>query len=297
MDSSLKSARTAAPTDGLVLAGDAAVDLQLHTTYSDGAWAPAQLIDFLLNEQFALAAITDHDRPDSVSTVLKLGAERGLPLLAAVEMSTSWRGEATDVLCYGFTPDKPGWNDLLSLGQSVVRRQNEITQEVYENLLRAGYEFPHEQEVLKEKVGEPLGSNDLGLLLLHHGYSTRPGSIGKIMTDAGFYFAQNDIAVAVDAAHRSGAVCLIAHPGRGGEFTRFDAGLLDELRREVPIDGIEAYYPIHSAEQVALYLDYARRHDLLVSSGSDSHGPEKTPIKYRAELSRQLLERLGIQVE
>jgi predicted metal-dependent phosphoesterase TrpH len=287
----------AAPTDGLVLAGDAVVDLQLHTTYSDGTWAPAQLIDYLLNEHFALAAITDHDRPDSVSSMLKLGAERGLPLLAAVEMSTSWRGEATDVLCYGFTPEKPGWGDLLSLAQDVVKRQNRITQEVYEKLLQAGYEFPREQEVLKRKVGEPLGSNDLGLLLLRHGYSTGPGSIGMIMTDAGFYFAQNDIAVVVDAAHRSGAVCLIAHPGRGGEFTRFDTGLLDELRCEVPIDGIEAHYPMHTAEQVALYLDYARRHGLLVSSGSDSHGPEKPPVKYRAQLSRQLLERLGVQVE
>jgi len=279
------------------LAADAAIDLQLHTTHSDGTWAPAQLIDYLLNEQFALAAITDHDRPDSVVSVLQLGAERGLHLLTAVEMSTSWRGEATDVLCYGFAADQPGWNDLLSLAQSVVLRQNEITREVYEKLLRAGYEFPQEGEVLKAKAGEPLGSNDLGLLLLHHGYSTGPGSIGRIMTDAGFYFAQNDIAVVVDAAHRSGALCLIAHPGRGGEFTRFDGGLLDELRGEVPIDGIEAYYPKHTPEQVAMYLDYARRHDLLVSSGSDSHGPEKAPIKYRAELSRQLLERLGIRVE
>jgi 3',5'-nucleoside bisphosphate phosphatase len=65
----------------------------------------------------------------------------------------------------------------------------------------------------------------------------------------------------------------------------------------VPVDSIEAYYPMHAPEQVALYLDYARRHGLLVSSGSDSHGPEKTPVKYRAELSRHLLERLGIQVE
>ena len=35
---------------------------------------------------------------------------------------------------------------------------------------------------------------------------------------------------------------------------------------------------------------------LLTSSGSDSHGPEKKPIKYRAELSQSLLERLGIQI-
>jgi 3',5'-nucleoside bisphosphate phosphatase len=45
-----------------------------------------------------------------------------------------------------------------------------------------------------------------------------------------------------------------------------------------------------------MYLDYARQHDLLTSSGSDSHGPDKKPIKYQAELSRKLLERLGISL-
>jgi 3',5'-nucleoside bisphosphate phosphatase len=46
-----------------------------------------------------------------------------------------------------------------------------------------------------------------------------------------------------------------------------------------------------------MFVEYARQHDLLVSSGSDSHGPDKPPVKYRAELSRKLLERLGVRVE
>ena len=278
----------------LILATDAAIDLQLHTTYSDGSWTPEELIDYLVGEDFGLAAVTDHDRVDSVASLQNLGAQKGLPILAAVEMSTSWKGGSTDLLCYGFDPEQ---NELLALAQDVVRRQNEITQEVYEELQRTGYAFPREHEILKEKIGNPLQPNDLGLLMQQHGYSTGPGSIGKIMTDAGFDFATNDIATVVDAAHRSGAICLIAHPGRGGEFTLYDAGLLDELRQEVPIDGIETYYPVHTPVQIAIYLSYAQRHNLLVSSGSDSHGPEKKPIKYRAELSRQLLERLGIQVE
>ena len=45
-----------------------------------------------------------------------------------------------------------------------------------------------------------------------------------------------------------------------------------------------------------MYREYAQTHRLLTSSGSDSHGPEKKPIKYRAELSQSLLERLGIQI-
>jgi hypothetical protein len=49
-------------TPQLVLAPDAAIDLQMHTIYSDGTWTPEQLIEYLVSEQFGLVAITDHDR-------------------------------------------------------------------------------------------------------------------------------------------------------------------------------------------------------------------------------------------
>ena len=73
--------------------------------------------------------------------------------------------------------------------------------------------------------------------------------------------------------------------------------MFDELRRDVPIDGFEVYYPRHTPEQTAAYLDYAQQHNLLVSSGSDSHTPDQPPIQYRAELSRDLLARVGIRVK
>jgi 3',5'-nucleoside bisphosphate phosphatase len=64
----------------------------------------------------------------------------------------------------------------------------------------------------------------------------------------------------------------------------------------VPIDGIEAYYPAHSDEQIDMFLAYAAEHNLLVSAGSDSHGPDRLPIKYPAAKCRALLERLGVTV-
>ena len=92
-------------TPPVVLAADAVIDLQMHTIFSDGTWTPEQLIDYLVSEQFGLGAITDHDRVDTASELQQLAAEKQLPLLTAVEMSTSWRDEPTDVLCYGFDPD------------------------------------------------------------------------------------------------------------------------------------------------------------------------------------------------
>jgi len=281
-------------TSHLVLAPDATIDLQLHTTYSDGTWTPEQLTDYLVSEQFGLAAITDHDRMDTLASLQQLAAEKKLPLLAAVEISASWKGEPTDVLCYGFDSEQ---NELSDVAQDVVRRQGENTKEVFENLLREGYSFsPDELPVLLEKprAQQP---HELVALLKRHGYGTGETSPGKIVVGAGCAFATIDIAAVVDAAHRSGAVCLIAHPGRGDGYIRYDVDLLDQLRQDVPIDGFEVYYPAHTSEQIAMYLEYAQRHHLLTSSGSDSHGPDKKPIKYRAEQSRNLLERVGIQVK
>ncbi len=85
-------------TTHLVLAPYAAIDLQLHTTYSDGTWTAEQSIDYLVSERFGLVAITDHDRVDTVASLQLLAAEKQLAVLAAVEMSTSWRNLATDPL-------------------------------------------------------------------------------------------------------------------------------------------------------------------------------------------------------
>jgi 3',5'-nucleoside bisphosphate phosphatase len=281
-------------TSPVVLTADAPIDLQTHTTFSDGTWMPEQLIDYLGSEQFGLAAITDHDRLDTAAKLQQLAAEKQLPLLTAVEMSTSWRGELTDVLCYGFDPRQ---NALHELAQDIVHRQSENTREVCESLRKAGISFPDPSE-LDALLVQPSAQQPHALvaLLKKLGYGVGEPSAGQMITDAGFFWATNDLAEVCDAAHRSGAVCLIAHPGRGDGYTCFDAHLLDELRREIPIDGFEVYHPAHSPDQVSMYREYAQTHRLLTSSGSDSHGPAKKPIKYRAELSRKLLEHLGIRI-
>jgi len=279
-------------TTGLSLTADAAIDLQLHTSHSDGAWTPAALLDYLAREQFGLAAITDHDRPDTAVAIQQLAQARRLPVLVAVEMTATWRGTMTDLLCFGFDPAQ---NALHELAQDVWRRQQENTREVYENLQRQGYALPQAPEALADILAKPGARqpHELFALLQQQGHGP---AAGKIAFAAGCAFATNDVAEVVDAAHQSGAVCLIAHPGRTDGFVTYDAQLLDEARREALIDGLEVYYPKHTPAQTAMYEAYARRHGLLISAGSDSHSPDQPPIKYRAELSRALLERVGIRV-
>jgi len=284
-------------TTNLVLDSEVPIDLQLHTTYSDGAWIPEQLLDHLEHEQFGLAAITDHDRVDIVPAIQKLAIEKHLPLLAATEMTAEWQDQMTDVLCFGVDPQKP---ELYKLAQDVIHRQVENTREVYDNLFKKGYKFPKDGSELEAILAKPSSQQLRELVELVKRYSFGKGetaSAGRIVLGSGGAFATNKIADVVEAAHTSGAVCLIAHPGRSDGFVTYDIKTLDELRKKVSIDGLEVYYPAHTAEQNTIFLEYAERHRLLICAGSDSHGPDKPPIKYPAHLCRTLLERMGIQVK
>ena len=282
-------------TPSITLTPDASVDLHMHTTYSDGRWPAQQLIDFLATEGFQLVAVTDHDRVDKIMEVQALAAEKRLPVLAGVEMSTDWNGKMGHMLCYGFDPQQ---NELRPLTEKVVRLQLENTQAVNEELQRKGYPMPRQEELLKENSGKLHRPSDNAYLLREHGYATNWQTAMQMITEAGFTSIKANMAETVDAVHKSGGVCLIAHPGRRESgFTFYDAPLLDQLRSEIPIDGIEIYHPYHNKDIIATYLAYVEKHDLLFSTGSDSHCiPGRMPIKHRAEVSRKLLERLGVTV-
>ncbi len=282
-------------TTNLTLAPAAAIDLHMHTNYSDGRWPAQQLIDYLANEHFDLVAVTDHDRVDKVAEIQALGAEKHLPILSGVEITTVWNGKMAHMLCYGFDPEH---NALTEVTEKVVRLQLENTHEVHETLRRQGHDFPRQEEVLAEHQGRLRRPSDNALLLREHGHAPDWQSAMRMIREAGFHTIMADMAETVAAAHRSDAVCLIAHPGRRESgFTYYDPALLDQLRADVPIDGLEVYHPYHNRETIESYLEYIRKHDLLLSTGSDSHSvPGRMPNKHRAEVSRRLLERVGITV-
>lgn len=237
------------------------IDLQMHTVWSDGTWQPAELVSHLKAHHFTIAAITDHDRVDTAGELRRLA--QGIHLVVAAELTTSWEGQMTDLLCYGFDPDDPGLRDLL---QALQDQQRHMTREAGAGL-----------EDLNDILALPS--------------SRQPPELAKRGRKSDW--AMNPIEAAVTSVHQAGGVCLLAHPGRSDENVPFDRERLDRLRSQVPLDGLEVFYPKHTAAQVDLFRSYACQHGLLVSAGSDSHGPERPPIGYPPELCHALLRRLS----
>jgi predicted metal-dependent phosphoesterase TrpH len=279
------------PFAPLTLPLDAPIDLQMHTTFSDARWTAELLLDHVSGENFALIAITDHDRPDTIDELQRLASTRGVRVVPAVEMSSLWEGELCDILCFGI---RPGPSALADIAADTRRRQLENVHAAYAALQRNGFQFPRAGEALPAQAGEPRQLDDLIALMDAHGYAD---GMGEALSDAGFEWITADPGAIVAAAHAIGALALIAHPGRGDGFVCFDPAGLDRLQETVPIDGIEVRHPTHTPAQIEEFDAYIETHNLLASAGSDSHGKSsQMPIKYPAATCRALLERLAISV-
>jgi predicted metal-dependent phosphoesterase TrpH len=275
--------------------GEDAVDFQMHTIYSDGHWRPVELFDYLAAHGFRAVAVTDHDTLEHADELIALGAERGIIVLRACEVSTTWRGGRTDLLCFAGELTS---ETLLTFVRDIERRQYANTLAVHEELRRRGYTFPQMANELASQGGALRIPADNMRLLLRHGYATTSANALEMIRDAGFVSITVPLAEAVEAAHESGAVALIAHPGRDTDGIQLHSpAVLAAILSDIPIDGAEVLYPMHTPQQVEEFSAFSAERGLLRSAGSDSHGPRhRLPIPYPAATCAALLTRYGVEV-
>lgn len=278
------------------IAADDPVDLQMHTTRSDGVWTPEALFDHLAARGFKVVGVTDHDQVDVDGTLQAIGATRGVGVIPAVEVTTRWGERPVDLLCFGFDARR---GSLATLTRGILTEQVEIARAVSAELERQGYAFPRRAEVLASTGGEIIHPSAIVRLLMEHGYTQDFRAAVDMLVAAGHRSAAAPLAEAIAAAHADGGVAIITHPGREEVgFTTFDRSLLDALRAAgLAIDGLEVFYPLHTPDQVRDFSAYVAAQGWLASSGSDSHGPnQRLPIPYPAHQIAALLERCGYSI-
>jgi hypothetical protein len=89
---------------------------------------------------------------------------------------------------------------------------------------------------------------------------------------------------------KAGGVAVLAHP-----YCLPDQNLILTLI-DLGLDGLEIYYPEHSASQIRKYLEIAKKHNLLVTGGSDCHGFAKpTELIGKIKLPYELVEKMKLK--
>jgi predicted metal-dependent phosphoesterase TrpH len=281
------------------LAADDAVDLHLHTLASDGFWTPAALIDYLAERTFKVASVCDHDTQRSVAEAIRLGRERGVHIIPGVEVTCRWEGRQLHVLVYGIDPERR--DPAAAAFQAGMARLDADLQEravdARRRIERSGRALPALAEIIG---GRPLWPFHVLSAAIQDKHAANLTQAANLVVELGGVFTA-DLAFeeVVVNAHEAGGLCVMAHPGRADAVGVVTEADFDRILATIPLDGLEAHYRSYTDAQTALYRDMAQRRGLLVSCGSDSHAPGKPvdPRPYRAEWCRDLLARLGIEVD
>ena len=100
------------------------IDLQLHSTYSDGYLTPTELADFLLKNKVEVASLTDHNTVGGLDEFKLACRKNGIKPIAGMEIYVKLNHKKFNLLWYNFDDKNPGLHKLLRLSQ--VRRRNQI---------------------------------------------------------------------------------------------------------------------------------------------------------------------------
>lgn len=286
-------------TQSLVLNATDAVDLHLHTYVSDGLWSPSDLVDRLIEMNIRVGAVCDHDNQRSVREAIDLGARRGVTILPGIEMTVRWDDRQWHMLVYGIAPDdkRRSAKPFHKLVAAQDQRFQELALDARRRIERSGRPIPSLQEL---EIHGPLMPVHVLRALITDGHTPSLKEAAELVVELGGHFTTDTpIAEVVRVAHRAGGVCVIAHPGRADLGPALTGEQLDRLLKETEVDGLEGHYRTYTDDDTDLYRTLATGHDLVIGTGSDSHGPgvPVDPRPFQARWSRGLLERLGIEVE
>ncbi len=255
------------------LEGVGGIDLHMHSTASDGALPPAELMALCHARGLARLALTDHDTVAGVAEAQEAARILGLRVLPAAELSTQWRGMNIHVVA--LLPR--GVRGSLEAGlaaQAEARKAR--AEEIARRLEKLGLDDALARA--REQAGSerPLGRPDFARALVAAGLtpdiktafkkhlgSGKPGDV-----KAHWPF----IPTAVEWIRDAGGVAVLAHPLRYGTTRRKRGLLLDDFSAA----GGEAAELISGYQNADATRDLARQLDergLYASLGSDFHFP------------------------
>ena len=248
------------------------IDLHLHTHHSDGTWSPAELVEHAVKIGMKHIAISDHDTVCGIDE--GLAAARGrLEIIPAIELNTIYKDEAGashDVHILGYFIDKDNQELAAAIAKQKAARADHGL-DCIKLVTAAGV------SITLEAVQECAGMGAIGKAHLTEAIVRAGGApdltaaYEKFMVRGSqFYADRKSISPyeAVAAIRAAGGIASIAHPGKEKHVVP-----LIEALQQVGLSGVEAYHRVHSLPLLRQYLRFANKHKMLVTGGSDCHGP------------------------
>lgn len=248
------------------------IDLHCHSTASDGALAPAQLMARAHERGVTHLALTDHDTLNGLEEAGSAARNLGMTLIAGIELSCVWQRQTIHVVGLDFDPLQPAFLAAVKAQEeSRWLRADAIAQRlsalrVEDLLARATAQAegdvpgrPHFARVLVE-AGIV---KDMAQAFQRHLGAGKRGDVKAFWPE---------LETVVEWITAAGGIAVVAHP-RKYKLTATRLRALVADFQAAGGEAIEVSTSGQSSGDLGFLAELCRRQKLLASQGSDFHFP------------------------
>lgn len=241
------------------------IDLHAHSTASDGARRPAEVVAAAKACGLSAIALTDHDTTAGLDEAATAAAQLGIRLVRGVELSAVEGDVETHILGLHLAEQGELEARLRGLREMRVNRATAIVARL--NALGVPVTM---DAVLREAAGGAVGRPHVARAIVAGGWvGDMREAFDRYLGNHRPAFVPKEhlaIAEAIRLIHRAGGIAVLAHPGAALTRQR-----VEELVK-AGLDGLEILHPSHSWDDSQRLDALATDLKLVRSGGSDWHG-------------------------
>lgn len=241
------------------------VDLHMHSTASDGARSPEDVVAAAAAAGLSAIALTDHDTIAGLDAARSAATRAGMRLVNGVELSAVEGDLETHVLGLHLAELEALEQQLVQLREMRLNRARRIVERL--NELGAPITL---DAVLHQAAGGAVGRPHVARALIAGGFAAdfRQAFEKYLGNGRSAYVAKEKLSLAdaIAIIHRAGGIAVLAHPGSLGTRERIAA------LAEIGLDGVEVLHPSHGWDDSQRLDALATEFELVRSGGSDWHG-------------------------
>lgn len=256
-------------------------DLHCHSSASDGALTPTELVLRAHEQGVTALALTDHDTTAGLNEAQTCASATGIRLIPGIELSSSWQGKCLHIVGLGIDPKYPPLAEASHHLQATrLQRAEKIAHKLEQKRI------PGALEAVLKAAGDGMitRTHFSDFLLSQHHVSTQQEAFDRYLSQGKPAYVATEWAElerAINWITGSGGVAVLAHPLRYKLTANWMKRLLTAFK-EAGGQGIEVVTSRNNSDEIRLVANYAKRFELAGSMGSDFH----TPANQWVELGR-----------